>query len=476
MILLRITLAGCMALAMLAGCSDESPLPLTSEAINRALRTDITDLRAQAAGVRHPALPPGEREIKAGLGPDEAAAIAILANPSLRAIRAQRGIADAQLLQAGLLPNPSLEWTNEFPYAGPDHFIAYGIGIKWDVSALISHSAKVQAAQDRASSVVLDIAWQEWQVAQSARSAVYRRLSLETQLALARDVDERLAANAATIRQAVEQQQKTGIELSAAQAASQEAHTAVLELQRELAKQKQALNRLLGLPADAEVALRQDVTLPAHLHVPAAAQLQEGVEDRRLDLLALRRGYESQQATLRAAVLSRFPKLELGAGNARDTTKTYTFGYSLAMDLPIFDQNQGNIAIERATRQKLFDEFTTRVFEARSDIDTAEEEIRSLNNQIAYAEESLPALERLVSDYEHALASGNADILSYYTIRNDLAKKRVEVLKLKQELLEVWISLENAAGRLFLDAAQSTTLPTGGAAPPSEPATNPGKH
>jgi outer membrane protein TolC len=122
------------------------------------------------------------------------------------------------------------------------------------------------------------------------------------------------------------------------------------------------------------------------------------------------------------------------------------------VDLPLFDRNQGSIALEKATRQQLFDEFINRVFEARNDIAVCVAEIESLNRQIAFAESAVPVLERLVADYEKAVNVGNADVLSYYTVRNDLDKKKIEIVKLRQERIDGWIALENAAG-MYLPAA-----------------------
>jgi hypothetical protein len=45
-----------------------------------------------------------------GIGPDEAAAIALFSNPALRSIRDRRGLASAQLIQAGILPNPVVSY------------------------------------------------------------------------------------------------------------------------------------------------------------------------------------------------------------------------------------------------------------------------------------------------------------------------------------------------------------------------------
>jgi outer membrane protein, heavy metal efflux system len=323
----------------------------------------------------------------------------------------------------------------------------------------------VDAAKAQASSVDLDIAWQEWQVAQSAKAAAYKVLSLQDQLVVARQADKLLREDQQTVQKALNLQLKTSVDLSAAQAGWQEAHSTVLELEGDLAKQRLALERLLGRNGQAPTPLRKQAFVGAK--PPQAAELSAGLEDRRLDLLALRRGYDSQEATVRAAVLARFPKTTAGASLARDTAGSATFGYSVAMDVPIFDSNQGNIAIERATRQKLFDEFVNRVFEGRNDIASGVAQIESLQRQVAFAQSAVPILERLVSDYGKALNAGSADVISYYSAYNDLDKKRIEVLKLRQELIDAWISLENASG-MYLTGSTATSMPAG-----SMPASHP---
>ena len=72
------------------------------------------------------------------------------------------------------------------------------------------------------------------------------------------------------------------------------------------------------------------------------------MEERRLDLLALKMGYQSQEERLRAAVLAQVPKINIGFAHASDTTHVITTGFAVTIDLPIFDRNQGHIAIETA--------------------------------------------------------------------------------------------------------------------------------
>ena len=49
-------------------------------------------------------------DLRRGIGPDDAATIALYSNPALRAIRDRRGLAAAQLIQAGILPNPVVSY------------------------------------------------------------------------------------------------------------------------------------------------------------------------------------------------------------------------------------------------------------------------------------------------------------------------------------------------------------------------------
>src|SRR5947199_9487647 len=80
--------------------------------------------------------------------------------------------------------------------------------------------------------------------------------------------------------------------------------------------------------------------------------------------------------------------MSAGFVKASDTTNVHTTGFIVAVDVPIFDRNQGVIANERATRQRLGDEDNQGVFEARSDIATAIADIRSLDREIAAEEET----------------------------------------------------------------------------------------
>lgn len=433
-----------------AGCSVYHRKPLTRAAVEGSLEPPpVEELRVEASRIHHPILRPVALNLRDGISPDEAAVLAVLLNPTLRADRDRRGLARAQLLQAGLLPNPQLSYSKDYVTGGntAGTVSAFGLGASWDVDSLVTLLPKLTAAREDSRSVDLDIAWNEWQTAQAARTSAFRVIALEAQLASAREADQALQENTDTLQKAVEAHERTVLDLAASQSASQDAHATALEIEQELDRERLALKKAIGFPPDAEIRLQRGIDLPSKVDPPSERDLVGAVEDRRLDLLGLKQGYQSQEATVRAAILAQFPKIGLGFNQASDTSNVHTTGFGVTLDLPLFDRGQGTIATERATRQKLFDEYTARVFEARSDIATALSDIRSLNKQIAAAREALPVLEHLVDTAKTAVDEGNADVLGYYQARTNFIQKRIQVLKLEQQLVETRAALEIASGR-----------------------------
>jgi outer membrane protein TolC len=209
-----------------------------------------------------------------------------------------------------------------------------------------------------------------------------------------------------------------------------------------------------------------DAQCPPAIDPPAASSaLLDDIEHRRLDLVALQRGYESQEQTLRAAVLAQFPRVSLGVTHASDTSNVHSIILGATIDLPLFDRNQGVIAAEKATRQKLYDEYADRLYTARADVVSTMRDIKSLRAELAAAEAALPAQERLVDVYQKAADAHNADLLSYYSARNELANKRINILKLKQQLVQNAIALELASGQYLPGLSTNTTQPAPEAKP-----------
>ena len=235
-----------------AGCARYSTKPLDDAAVTRSLTPPSTsELQVEAGAIKHPRLQPVEVNFNNGLAPDEAAIIAVLINPKLRAERDKRGVSTAQLYQAGILPNPQFSASLDFPNAGTTQgtVTAFGLGLSYDTYALITRGAEIAAAMANVCSVDLQVAWQEWQVAEGAKLHAYRQFLLQQQLAVAREEEQGLRENLAAVQRAVRLRDMTIIDLSAARASYEKVRLSVIGIEQNLKQEQLALNLALGFPS-----------------------------------------------------------------------------------------------------------------------------------------------------------------------------------------------------------------------------------
>ena len=436
-------------LAILFSCATYHQKPIDQSAVSRRLAAPSFEaIHMRAALIKHPILKPRSIDFKKGISAQDAAIIAVIANPALRAERDFRGIAKAQLLQAGILPNPAFSYSLDVPSGGSDQGTvnAYGLGLDWSLKSLLTRGAKIDAARAEEASVNLDIAWGEWQVAESAKLSVYRIVTLEKQMHVAQGEEKALQKNLEAIKKAVAAGDMTLIDLDAVDATLRKTHTTVLEVEQKLKQERLGLNRILGFPPSSNIPLKTNIKLPGFKGLPMLDDIMRGLENRRLDLLALRMGYKSQEARLRAAVRAQFPDISIGFSHARDTTNVITTGFSVSISLPFFDRNQGHIAIEKAGRKQLYDEYMNRVFQARADAGAILADIGSVEKQIDAANKAVQTLEKLVQVSYNGFLEGNIDVLSYYNEVDRLTTRRLDVLKLQQDLAGLYVALEITAG------------------------------
>ena len=434
---------------LLISCSAYHSKPLTEQTVQQQQESPSAEqLSILATQIKHPYLQAIPFNIKDGLSPDEAAILAVLRNPELRAIRNRHGIAAAQLLQAGLLPNPRVSYNFAALTGGltQGKVTGLGLGLDWEVTALITQANKIAAAEAEQQAVDLQVAWQEWQLAQAAKTAVYQLVVYAKQQALLEEINQRLEENRVRMQQAADQGLVTELDRVAATTAKNAVDIRLQAVIQQKNQHQQRLNRALGLKPYDAINLQQTIDLTGNLSMPTYDELIKNLSDRRLDLMALQQGYQNQEQQLHIAVLQQFPKISIGITQTRNNSNYYTLGAGIAVTLPILDQNQGVIALASATRQQLFDEYSNREFQAKADIAELLVTITSLNKQIKSVNHAIPDLETLVNAYRVAIEHGQIDVLNYYTAWNNWIEKRVELLTLQLQLVEARIALEIATG------------------------------
>ena len=435
-------------LGSLAGCKVYRSLPLDAKARSAALAPpDLARVTIQARELKHPILKPQAIDLTDGLSPEEAAILAVLSNPDLKAIRDQRALAAAQLLDAGLLPDPVLSLSQDVPVGGddPGTSTAHSAQISLDLTSFLTRGLRRRAAKAEQQSVDLDVAWQEWQVAEAAKLSVYRLSALNPQVDWAEAMVMALEENL----QAVEKSAETGgaslNDTASARAALDAGRRNALSLRQARDRERQTLNALLGLSPRADLALEHPRVQRSWAAIPPAQELARNL-DQRLDLVALEKGYESEDARLRLAVWSQFPSIGISFSRSRDTSNVMTRGTGVAFSLPLFNRGQGLVAVEQVTRQQLHDQYLSRLHHARADLAQVYADIDSVRGMIAAAERALPSIEAQAKSSEASFEMGNLDLLTRNQARMALLSQKTTLASLQSNLDELGVALEIASG------------------------------
>jgi outer membrane protein TolC len=441
---------------LVSGCATYHHEPLAPRDTSTSARS-LERIRVDPASMPLPELAAHRFDPADGLDIDEVAMLAVANNPDLKLARDDLGIAGAQAYSAGLLPDPQLSVSSDYPgAAGATRAFNYGLSI--DVMAIVLRSANRQSADATLAKTDLGLLWQEWQVVAQARQLFVKTCFqqrtlplLQQQRDLARTRYERMAAARADGN-------LTDDTLTAALLAYNDARKQYTDAERAAAQTHHDLNALLGLAPDVQLQLQRQTNDDDNIAPLPQATLDSaltGLARRRPDLIALQAGYEAQEQKYRAAILSQFPSLSVGFVRARDTSNIYTSGFQINLSLPIFNRNQGNVAIEKATRQRLRDEYQTRLNEAYAEVARLRDDSAILARQLQQTEAALPGVEHAAHEAAAAYADHDLVLGAYTDAQSAALTKRLDVATLREALAEQRIGLQALLGSAIPDAFSS---------------------
>jgi outer membrane protein TolC len=301
--------------------------------------------------------------------------------------------------------------------------------------------------------VDLDVAWQEWQVAEGAKLSVFRLVALESQMELADEAASALEGILKAVETAAASGEMSQGDLALARANFDVGKRNALALRQARDRERQALNALLGLTPHQQVELEKPLKSSRWQNAPSEQILTQNL-DQRLDLLALQKGYDSQDARVRLAVWSQFPSIGLSVNRSRDTSNIVTQGYAVAVSLPFLNGGRGQVAIENATRQQLRDQYLARLYHARSDVAQLLGDLKAVKEMIVTAQGTLPALEAQARGSETAYGEGQMELLSYGQARIAWISQRAVLAALEGSLDELGVALEIASGRPLQESSR----------------------
>ena len=423
--------------ALINGCAHDQPMPLPAQP---PLQPSLQSLNTTGVSIA---------------GPLSVSTIAVLAvnnSLDLAATRAQRGVSEAQMLQSRLLANPSITGSVLPLLAGPAAATPFGsatpafnAGLTYDIRSLITIGSRRREARLNARSIDASLLWQEWQTIAQARLLSVDIIEGDLTLGLLRRTQALLQQRADTSRTALARGDATLATAAPDVTALQAARNATLDQERLQLGRRHQLNALLGLAPDVTLTLASQPDLPP-INQAAIRRDLPTLSDRRPDLASLRYGYDAENAKLRTAILTQFPNLVLGITGGSDNSNIRNLGPQVSLDIPVFDHNQGGIALERATRSQLRAEYAARLATATGQVQASLAELTQTQQQIALLRHSLAPLKSDAEVARSAQASGDLDERTALDLILAPVTREQEIVALEQTVAEQEVAIATLTG------------------------------
>ncbi len=399
---------------------------------------------------------------------ETAVQIALLNHPTLQATYEELGIAQADLVQAGLLQNPVFlgSWRTSShtvvlngEYALTQNFLdIFLLPLRKKLAATQFEQAKL-----RVSDAVLGFSVQ-------VRTAYYTLQGAEQIHTMRQQVMQ--AAEAA--RELAERQQKAGnindLELATQQGAFQQARLELAQSEAAVALARERLHQLLGF-AEAPITWRVMDQIPA---LPSADPALEDLDvlalSQRLDVAAARKSLDILRRARNVTRLGLVPAVDIGVDTEHDLDHAWVTGPTLNVAVPIFDQRQAARARANAQLRQAMQRLSALEAETRSEVRSDITRLKAARQTAElYRDHLIPIRERIVAETQKHV---NYMLLGVFQL---LQAKRDEVHAYREyleALRDYWIAfaeLERAVGGT-LSMSEGSVAPAPSAVEPTEKA------
>ena len=385
-----------------------------------------------------------QRLLQQELTADSAVQIALLNNRELQATYASLGIAQADLVEAGLLDNPvfSLVWYHGEAGSNPE------LSIMQDFIGLLSLSARKKIGEAGAERVTFEVAGRIVEVAAEVQAQYYTVVGDAQALELAQQVVSATEAAA----ELAERQRAAG-NLSRRDQALQQAFYAqtlldVAQAQVHLTADREKLNRILGLWAG-DTRWR----IPDHLSavppdLPSLTDIEARAIAHRLDLAAAKKQAESAAQALSLTRQFRYlGPLGIGIAYKREPGGDKFVGPALELGLPIFNQSQARVARAEAELERSQQHVVALAVDIRSQAREASARVAAAHQVLShYRSVLLPLQETIVSETQkqyNGMLVGVYDLLLSKQAQVQTARQYVTATR---DFWLAWSDLERAVG------------------------------
>jgi cobalt-zinc-cadmium efflux system outer membrane protein len=439
-----VALLACLALAGCTSQSDHRGFESVQAKVSTLIQKDVDWHDPDDTSVRDARV---HELLQGEVSSDTAVQIALLNNPGLQATFEDLGIANADLIEAGIIKNPSLNAYARFPDASSAVLnTQVSVALNFIDIILLPLRKKVEgmrfeAAKARVALAVLSLAAE-------VRVAYVQTQSAEARVALRKTMLE--ATQAAS--EFAEKLGKAG-NLSELSVIPRTAlfHQTKLDLSKaelELDSLREKLNRLLGIRASEKWKIAAELpALPEKETLPAAEVLEESAEAQRLDLDVQRREVEVIDKARALRHWGVYTAVEPGASTEKEPEGVRVTGPALNLEIPIFNRGQADRSRLRAQLRQSKDKLEALDQSVRSEVREAYARVLVSRNAVEYYRDSILPLRQhalsLATEHYNSMTLGPLDLLS--AKQEQLASQ----LEQSEALRDYWVyraELERAVG------------------------------
>ena len=333
------------------------------------------------------------------LSADAAVQIALLNNCRLQAVYEELGIGKAAVIDAGLASNPKLHGNATFGHfddhsqeSGGEYALEVGMDFLSILHARMRTSvaeAEFEVAKLRVTGAVMDLAAQ-------TRLAYYRAQAAAQMLEMMRQIGEATDAGQEFTRRLFEAGNIVELDLLLQQSLSRNTQMDVASAELAVAESREELNAMMGLWGK-DVSWHISSRLP---EIPAEARelvnLEKIAIEKSIDLAVARQkiiAIGMQLGIAKATAL--VPSLDLGAELERAASDWAT-GPLIGFEIPIFDRNQGKVALAKSELRRRQQEYHALGVEIRAAVRAARHRLTTARQTALFSQNEILPLRRKI--------------------------------------------------------------------------------
>ncbi|EKS72728.1 RND efflux system outer membrane lipoprotein [Burkholderia sp. SJ98] len=375
---------------------------------------------------------------------DDAVQVALLNNRGLQASYGELGISEADLVQAGRLPNPGFT----FSRTHSSNDLSIGRTFSMGILSIFTLPLATRIEGRRFEQTKLLTADAMLKVAADARRAYVSAVAAQQSVAYAQQVKDSAEAAAQLAQRMQQAGNFSKLDYAREQAFYADSVAQLAKTRQEGVLAREKLTRVMGLWGSGSQYQLPDRLPDLPKSRPELNDLERFAMVNRLDIQAAKLETQSVATSLGLTQATRFINaLDVGVLNNYETDKGHEHGYEISVEIPIFDWGGSKVARARAIYMQSANRLAETAVNARSEVrESYSAYVTGYDVAKHYRDEVVP-LRKTISD--ELMLRYNGMLASVFELLADSREQVGAVNSYIEALKDYWIAetdLQQAVG------------------------------